>query len=344
MKPTPALILIFLLLTVNAEATVLTVNNTYPGAGQYEQINSAMAAASSGDTIYVAGSLITYADASITKSIVLIGPGTYSASQQNFAATVLNLGITGNNLSGIVIKGLNIYLSLSLSGRTGINFLTISDNQIWNYFTATGLTSCSNIIVRNNIFGNSQATSMTFTGISCTNLLIENNIISGGVGSIDIPNTAMQNNVFVNPLTGGGGHDAFYQNVYGLMIKNNIFYNSHPTNKTSGCTFLNNITYSTSTGYPALGGTNIDNVNPQFVNVGSTINFQTSYDYHLQAASPAHNAGSDGTDLGYYGGAGHSSLTGEPEWVPVVRAMDVQNMSVPQNGNVNVKVRSTIAR
>lgn len=336
--------MIAFLLVVKAGATVLTVNNTYPGAGQYQQIDAAIAAASTGDTIYVTGSLITYADASISKSIVLIGPGTYSQSQQNFAASIANLSIAANNLNGIVIKGLNVYSALNFANRTGLTFLTISDNQIWNFLIATGLTSCSNIIIRNNIFGNSQASSMTFTGTSCANLLIENNIINGGVGGIDIPNTVMQNNVFVNPLTGGNSKDAFYGNVNGLVIKNNVFYNSHPTNKTSGCTFLNNITYSTTTSYPALGVSNIDNVNPLFVNVGTTYNFQTYYDYRLQATSPAHNMGTDGTDMGYYGGAWHTSLTGEPQDVPVVREMDVQNMSVPANGNVNVKVRSTKAR
>jgi hypothetical protein len=97
---------------------------------------------------------------------------------------------------------------------------------------------------------------------------------------------------------------------------------------------------------PLLGGTNIDNVDPQFVNITLATGFNINYNYTLQAASPAHNAGSDGTDLGYYGGPSVVDLTrrGEVINMPVVRQMTIQNITVPQNGNINVKVRSTISR
>lgn len=54
------IVLFFIIVFVNAKASVYTVNNTIAGAAQFMQINPAIAAANAGDTIYVSGSASTY--------------------------------------------------------------------------------------------------------------------------------------------------------------------------------------------------------------------------------------------------------------------------------------------
>jgi hypothetical protein len=62
----------------STNAAVLTVNNSPNNPGQYAQIDPAIAAANVGDTIYVQGSSANYSNATITKSLTIIGAGTYS--------------------------------------------------------------------------------------------------------------------------------------------------------------------------------------------------------------------------------------------------------------------------
>jgi hypothetical protein len=60
--------------------------------------------------------------------------------------------------------------------------------------------------------------------------------------------------------------------------------------------------------------------------------------------SPGHNAGTDGTDIGLYGGNNAFSETGEHPDMPVVRVMNIDNNTVPSQGNINVHVKVTTAK
>ena len=129
------------------------------------------------------------------------------------------------------------------------------------------------------------------------------------------------------------------------MIQNNIFYGASADSNTANCTFLNNLSYEPGGAFLTLGGSNIDNTNPLFVNFTSNQSyFSYAYDFHLQPNSPARLAGNDGTDLGIYGGNNPISVLGEPLGVPVIRKMNVSNFNVSTNGNVNVNVTSTTSR
>jgi hypothetical protein len=345
------LFLLALFLIDSANATVLLVNNATLGPGQYAQIDAALAAANAGDTIYVSSSATAYANCTIDKSIVLVGPGSFADKQNNVPASISLININ-SNISGIVIQGFTITSGIKPVNKTNINNLQIS----YNYFTGTdaincyGLSNSSNIKISCNIFDVSSGVIMYFSNTSgVSNVLIENNIIRGSISTLNASNTIIQNNVFYNH-TGTSGSGAFYNfngpNVTNAQIINNIFYNSHPSNYTSGCVFQNNITYSSSTSYPLLDTVehNINNVNPLFVNVPITGGFSISHNFHLQNGSPAIGTGLGGTDMGFYGGGNAVTFKGEVIGLPVVRQMYIQNTNVPQNGNVNVKVRSTKAR
>lgn len=126
--------------------------------------------------------------------------------------------------------------------------------------------------------------------------------------------------------------------------KGQYFYNADPIANTTSCTYSNNISFSTGTPYANMIGTgNLDNVNPEFVNVTNGA-YTTAFNFHLSNFSPAIGASSTGDDIGIYGGSFTATTTGETSNLPVIRTMDIQNLNVIQNGNVNVKVRSTKAR
>jgi hypothetical protein len=327
-------------------AAVLLVNNLAGGPGQYTEVNAAMTAAFPGDTIYVSGSNVIYAAFNITKdSITIIGPGTYSDKQNAFAAN-FNGFTCDNNLSNIVIKGLNLSDDADFSNAIGLSHIEIIGNVFTTNAGFINFNNADNISfvhIANNIFTVANSTPIDFvnsTGFN--NVIIENNILFGNIRSLNAPNSVVNNNVFINTTN---AFDDFGASLFAnVMIKDNIFYKSHPLNNTTGCTYQNNISYSPTISYPLMGGTgNIDNTDPLLINA-PTGSYTTSFNFHLQSGSPAIGASSTGGDMGFYGGSFFSSVTGETYNMPVIRVMDIQNQNVPQNGNVNVKVRSTKSR
>lgn len=326
-------------------AAVIIVNNNSGSNALYTTINAALAAAAPNDTLYVYGSNVTYSQFTITKSIVIIGQGSFSQKQNAYPSKV-NGFICNSNLSNIIVKGLHLIGDASFASKTNISQVELAGN----YFTTSsgvinfdGATNCSFITISNNIFGTQGANKIDFvnsTGLS--NVLIQNNLIFGSIRSLNASNSLVSHNVILNisqafEFFGG----VPFSNV---MIKDNIFYNADPIANTTSCTYSNNISFSTGAPYGNMIGTgNLNNVNPEFVNVSNGA-YTSAFNFHLSNFSPAIAASSTGDDIGYYGGTYAASTTGETSTMPVIRTMDIQNPNVIQNGNVNVKVRSTKAK
>jgi hypothetical protein len=344
---------IFTFLTLKVNASILLVNNTPGGPGQYTQINDAMAAAVNGDTIYVSGSTITYADATINKNITLIGPGCFAQKEVSLKAKVISLTLI-SNISNVKISGF-YFEQIGATGASNINNLDISYNNFndgyWYFFD--GLINCLNWNIHNNVFsGYEPGSANTAYRISsaggCANFAVQNNIyhwnqLDQVIKGFNFPNGIIQNNTFISAIQ--TSHQIF-STVSDAIIQNNIFYNCNPTLGVTNGTYNNNISFSTAGALPVMGGNNIDNIDPLLVNVNTATGFSIAHNYNVQTSSLAHNAGSDGKDIGYYGGINVIDLTptGEIYNIPVIRQMLIQNLNVPQSGNVNVKVRSTKAR
>jgi hypothetical protein len=334
--------LTFMLFIMQLKAAVLLVNNTAGGPGQYPQINDALTVANPGDTIYVSASNVAYNTFNITKSISILGPGSYSDKQNAFPAKV-NGFTCSNNISNIKIKGFMFMADASFASTTGVSNLEIVGNVFNQYLTFNGAANFSLVNIANNIFPNVALDKIEFVNSSgFNNVSIQNNILFGSIRSLNATNALVSNNVFINITDAFAAFGAYpFANV---MIKDNIFYDSNPNTNTTNCLYQNNISYSSSSTYPLMPGTgNLDNVDPLFVNVLAG-NYTTAFNFHLQAGSPGIGASSIGDDIGFYGGSYGSTVTGETLNMPVMRAVDIQNTSVPQNGNVNVKVRSTKSR
>jgi hypothetical protein len=318
-------------------ATQHTVSNAVGGAAQFTTVQSAIDAAQPNDTILVQGSTINYPDINITKALTIIGPGHHPTAIGSFAAVVGNCTVTPLS-SGTRLVGLDVY-SINLGGGDAVD----------------------NFVVRNCIIRNN----MAFQN-STTNCVFEGNFIYAGIVMYDFQGMEMifRNNVFFHNSTGPRivsinspiifDHNTFLGNSTGrifnlvnqAIISNNIFYNCDLSNTGSfsssynGCVITNNATFlcaGTLPGATNSGSGNLNGVDPLFVNYpGIPSDFSWLYDIRLQTGSSLLSAGSDGTQIGVYGGTYPFRLSGEPIGMPSMNTLSIDNVAVPLNGTLNV--------
>jgi len=115
----------------------------------------------------------------------------------------------------------------------------------------------------------------------------------------------------------------------GTGVDNNIF-----SNNLSYQTSNDTLPYGTNT-----GSGNFINQNPLFTNVSAT-NFSYSFDFSLAAASPGKNAGTDGKDLGIYGGSKPMvDMTGSPA-IPQMKSVTILNPMIPVGDSLHVIIKA----
>lgn len=329
-----------------AHSTVYTVNNNIPSPGQYTSVNTAIAAASAGDTIYINGSPYNYNSFTISKKLTIIGTGWEPRTSNGTFSLVDNINFSGGAAAtGSVIMGLDlnqININQILTG------LLIARNKIRSRVTWDS--DIKDLTIEGNWFSRGGTSNCIETGgssFTVYNLYVRNNIIDGSLyiySYYGMGNIYLNNNLFI----GNGSKTAFY-NVTSVTLANNIFYGRDGASGISGSTIKNNITYGNSdNSLLASGNTLINNqinVDPLFVNatIGS---YTVSQDYQLQGTSTAINAGTDGLDIGLSGGEGYFETHG----VPGIPQMNSLQLLSPANGQVNpggtiqVKIFSTIQR
>jgi len=310
-------------------AAVHTVSNEPGYPAQYTTIADAIAAASAGDTLLITGSATNYGNVTVNKQLTLIGvgynPPGVKTSLENIRCT------TGS--SGSKFIGLYLNSWFYPSYVTANSNILIERCQIFG--TQPG-EAIDGLIIKNCVIDNG-----IYMSSSWTNVLITNNLIKGNVHGGTSPSVLISNNVFSN-----SGSLSLYSIQY-AVVSNNIFYGSAPSQDNYGvvnCAFNNNISFgSADNDLPPTGGNNVGSgnmvgVDPLFVNVPN-YSGNLSYDYHLQASSPGKNAGTDGTDIGIYGGSTPlvGALDGVPR-LPLVTTFNLLNSSIGLGGSLNVHV------
>jgi hypothetical protein len=188
------------------------------------------------------------------------------------------------------------------------------------------------------------------TAASGDNLFFTNCIFAGSpnrnFGTITT-NVLVKNCLFMH-YENNGGNAGVRSN--GGTFENNIFYLSGPATGNgdimTNCTMNNNLSYLTANDNLISGSNsgqnNIIGQDPQFVTLNNIFQlYQTTDNYRLQETSPGHNAGTDGTDIGPYGGGITFSETGEFPELPVVRVMNIDNATVPSEGTISIHVKAT---
>jgi hypothetical protein len=348
-------------------ATVHQVDNNANSPGVFTTIEAAHDAAAPGDTLYVHGSPTTYASTDIEKQLTIIGEGAIPNKNFEFRTRISSLQFTFNSLntssaSGSRLYGCNITSSVSLrrngAGTVAVNSITIQRNQInsitFSGNSSNGTTSAhGSIVISNNVI-NSISSGVIY------NSIIRNNIINQitSVGDENIGSFTISNNIVLNSV----------DRCNSAAISNNIFFSSNTaplaiisSGPNEFCSISNNCLLSTAgtlTNAQVIygtnnGGGNLINTDPQFINpVTNLFSYSPTSpatgpyaDFSLAGSSPCIAAGTDGTDMGIYGGA-VPFFEGTPAnsryryfpmpWVPAVLDMNITNSTVLPNGTLEV--------
>ena len=295
----------------------------------YQTINDAVNAASSGDTLMIEGSPLPYANATLTKPLVLIGPGYFLTqnpqTQANGApATVQKIEINAN-AGGSVLEGLTFSSnSYSYTPYIETNNVVISRCYCSNAIEIVG--NISNISIFQNYFTNS-AIDVSSYSYSFTNVVFRNNFVGGNV-SVSSSNenprifSAVENNILGSSVT-----------LTTTTFRSNIITSTNSLSITSG-NVQNNLT---------AGGQLTGNGNQTYVSsslfVGATGN-STDGQYKLQSNSPYLTAGYNGTQPGLFGGTQPYVLSGIPP-VPSIYEFTADEAANKQTGlPVSIKVKT----
>jgi hypothetical protein len=314
-----------ILFSTAAQATVRTVSNSPSQPAQYTDLQTAINAANTGDTLYVAGTGTAYPTVSIDKQLTVIGAG-YNPPAPALPTTISNVYLYSNS-AGSRLIGVSVTSYLYLYA----NNLTMERCLL--YYISAQVGGLSNIVLRHNY--------IYYYGMGNANsALVANNIFhsSGYLQSSNSNSVVITNNLFM------GGYYAL-NDIANALITNNIFWQSTPVYTTvTSNTFNNNITYQTADNNIPFGtnvGTgNLVGVNPQFTNApNNTLNF--TYNYDLVPASAGNNAGTDGTDIGLYGGVAPWPNQSGQARIPFITSFSLQFSQVPQGGTVNGTVNAT---
>lgn len=314
-----------LLLSAIASATVRTVSNSPSQPAQYTDLQTAINAAASGDTLYVLGTGTAYGSAQLSAPLTIIGSG-YAPpppAQATVIPTIyLYAGAAGSKVMGVdCTNQMYVYSNNITLERCRFNYISPQ---------VAGLT---NFVIRHNYI---YYCSLNYA----SSALVANNIFhsSGYLQYSNSSSVVITNNLFMTyywyALT----------SVSGALVTNNIFWQSVPGDGTvTGCTFNNNITFQTANDALPFGtnaGTgNLVGVDPQFTNApNNTPNL--TYDYNLLPASAGNNTGTDGTDIGIYGGPAPWPNQNGLARIPRVTEFNLQFTQVPQGGTVDGTVKA----
>jgi hypothetical protein len=313
-------------------AHVITVSNNAVNAGQYTNLQTAVNAANAGDTVYVMGSPTDYLSVTISKPrITLMGAGYNVTGLQNNYNSVVDYVYLNGSVNGVKIQGLYIGSNIQQTGAS----VTVDSVDVERCFVSSSVyiygqhwtirnNNLDNVIIQNN-----------------ANVYIQNNFIE------DIQNTNQLTVYVDHNIFATYGGNALYTGISNAQITNNVFYYSSPENS-SGCTFKNNIC-SAGSAYDLntyAGNTESGNIyaNPPGwtdATIPASTVCQTcvwSYKWTFTAASPAHLAATDGSDIGVYGGLYPMPNLNGFTHIPQIVSMSATGI-VAQGGNLNLSFK-----
>ena len=332
--------------------TTWTVDNRPGTTAQFTSVQAAHDAAQSGDFIYVHPSPNSYGTLSIKKTIHLRGIGHSPELANGDHATMISITLSRNATEGTIssnstISGLEIGV-INDGNEAAFSNILIQNNRInnLNFYQAY------NYIIQGNVFNTTSGYSIYFNSLSHANNIISHNIfntISNTTPTFAVFNglvasDTVSNNLFI--MNFNGATNTFFNSCNNPTVNNNMFVlgaaaviSSINTNN-STINFQNCLTfdYGGQTISPLNGSNNLNNTNPQFVNLGNPSNPDFAYtkNYKLQAGSPALNAGSDGSDIGIYGQGFLFQMKGYPFDLPYPTSININNAIVEAGGNLEV--------
>ncbi len=280
------------MMTATCFAKVWRVNNNEGVDADFTTLQEAHDGAESGDTLYVAGSVNSYGDLTLTKTLYIFGPGYFLSENPETQANLL-FAKTGeikfdktdySTSEGSLISGISPPYSSHSSMYVNVNNITVRRCYVFGQITIYA----SNINILQNYLNG-----YVYVKSGSSNIIISNNICS--YLSVDSSSSAIiTNNVIHGNVS-----------VFNSSLSNNIV-----TGIFSGSNSAFSYNIGSSTQFGTENG-NQSNVDMATVFVGAEGN-STDGQYQLKQGSPAIGAGYDGEDCGAFGGATPYILSGLP--------------------------------
>ncbi|MDR1096563.1 MAG: hypothetical protein LBL57_00370 [Tannerella sp.] len=292
----------------------------------YNDLETALGEAVSGDTIYLPGGLIEWNpnELIIDKKLALIGVGADSigaGTQITRIAKQIKF-ITGSD--GSLITGCRIDNRVVIGevGTGSVQDIMIFRNVTNDLYIGNGSYVTKRItVIENVIRGNLRS-----NGPVATECVVQNNLfpINGAYYISTLKNSLIQNNI-VREI----------RSVESCTISNNIITvnTSYPT---SNCAYNNNAFLFA--GLPSgANNTFLDNLENQ----SAATTFENSAgvlpaDVEILSGSPCKDAGTDGTDIGIYGGSSPFKKGSVPA-NPHISKMIISNIA-DSNGKIKVDI------
>ena len=365
------LVLSITMLHFVSNAAIIIVSNNPNVPGQYTSLQAAIDAAAPDDTLYVQGSTTSYGSVDLYKKLTLIGAGAMPNKSLSLPSLVDNIYIkynangtsngSGSSISGFRMSSVTFQSYQNSNGVIlTINNVTLSRNFVLYIYNGGNLSlysTYSGITISNNYIR-----SISFNALG-NGSVIKNNIIQDGIsstGGINSGNWLVLNNVI---------HYSMSSITNGVFINNIIYVNPTYLGGLKYCDFTKNIFYPPSTtqfvsdflssasqGHDHnTSSENIINQDPDFVrytasdpiSIYSISNPPNGpfIDYHLSNSSPGKNYGTDGTDIGIYGGTTPfvEGATTDSRFryfpmpaMPQMLDLTITNQSIPANSTLNV--------
>lgn len=269
----------------------------------YSTLDSAVVNSATGDVINIPGGAFSLnGTLVINKEIHLIGVGHHPDSTAATGRTLLNgsisiqNGASNGSISGILLNG-NIEI-----GRTDVA-------DVVTNFT---IERCNFRTLNFNKNGSQNN--------GCTNFIIKENIINSGVNGNYSYNNTFFNNAIPSTVSSFNRGNVFKNNIISdirdvsaSIIENNIIFNCYSpwypacySVFVDNCSISNNMTlysiYNDSQNNNLSSNIVISKISDIFINPTCLNPNSTNPDFRILPTSPTNNKGTDGTDVGLYGG------------------------------------------
>ena len=333
MKVTKTILLLLCTISIYGQNKWVVNNDPSRAPEHFETFAAAHDAATSGDTIYVVGTVSSYGTTTILKPLTIIGTG-YNLNTLNDSITINDRVSTFGAFTIETTAGGSHLEGLALSSIT----IKSSNNTIYRCrtFSSVGFFLSSN---------------MSASNYSINNTLFDACLIAGNNGlrfQERVTNTIVRNCIIPNPLSGSGESQSpvIFDHNYIFSINDNLknstlssniirFTNLEPS-ETNGNSYNNNISIDSDL---PTGNGNMSRID--CIQIYGTSNCPSSSSdntgHILPLSSVAIGAGENGTDVGPFGGSTPYVLNGIPN-VPLINKMNIQGISTNNTLNINVKV------
>jgi hypothetical protein len=333
----PVTLVIFGIMTgvVCATASTFTVDNRPGRAADFNDLQEAIATVLPGSTLYVMGSQFSYGSINLTKPLTIYGPGYFlgendiaiaEANHANLNSLTIGSGGSGSRLIGLHIGGTFSWDNTTINGATDISF------QRCRFFHGVSVGSSSRVerlSFEQCVIGRS-GTSLSLAGAG--NVLISNSLVQFVSFSNDRSDLTVDQSVF-------GG-----MNVQNATVRNTIF-TSHSDVTFTGATVIEHCLRPGNLlpeGNGNINGANLDLVFAGW-NSGSPPGSMTP-DTWTQLVNtplnPALGAGTNGQDLGMYGGNFPYVVSGVPPLPRISSLSAPAVIGVGESITVDVEVES----